>query len=69
MILHEGQVYRCLNPICAAEIKVVRTPIDGDFTPKCCCGSDMKKPYLKPVLKIIAEDDQAARVFIAGIGH
>lgn len=65
MILQEGQVFRCVNPVCAAELKVTSSSIEGDFAIKCCCGSVMKKRYSKPVLRIISENDPAARVFLA----
>ncbi len=69
MILYEGQVYRCQNHACAAEIKITKASRCGEFNFRCCCGSVMKKPYSKPVLKVIAGNDQEARVFFAGIGH
>lgn len=69
MILHEGQVYRCQNQACAAEIKITKASHGGEFNFKCRCGTVMKKPYSKPVLKVIAENDQAAQAFFAGIRH
>jgi hypothetical protein len=63
MILQQGQVFRCVNPECAAEIKVTTSSISGDFAPKCCCGSVMKKRYSKPLLRIISENEPATRVF------
>ena len=64
MIAYEGQVYRCQNPACAAEIKIIKASRGGEFNFKCCCGGVMKKPYSKPLFKVIAENDQAACVFL-----
>lgn len=50
MLLRKGQRYRCQNRDCQAEIEVMRDSIEGDFMPRCCCGSEMKKPYSPPVL-------------------
>jgi len=49
MLLREGQRYRCQNRDCQAEIEVTKDSIEGDFRPRCCCGSEMKKPYNPPV--------------------
>jgi hypothetical protein len=49
----EGQVYRCQNLHCRCEIKVVKTSIEANSNPRCCCGSEMKKPYTKPVVRIL----------------
>lgn len=45
MIMLEGQVYRCQNPRCCAEVRVEKESIDGFSNPICCCGAEMKKPY------------------------
>jgi hypothetical protein len=50
MILQKGQRYRCQNQECAAEIEVTEGSIEGEFNARCCCGSQMKKPYSPPVL-------------------
>jgi len=65
MILQQGQVFRCVNRGCAAEIKVTASSIDGGFAFKCCCGGVMKKRYSKPLLTIICGNESAARVFLA----
>ena len=50
MVLEAGHRYRCLNPGCGAEIEVTKDSIQGNFRFRCCCGSEMKKPYSPPVL-------------------
>ena len=50
MILQKGQRYRCQNRKCSAEIEVAKGSIEGEFNVRCCCGSEMKKPYSQPVL-------------------
>ena len=60
MVLHEGRVYRCANRACAAEVKVMKASIDGDFTLTCCCSSVMKQPYSKPLVNRIIIGDELA---------
>jgi len=50
MILLTGQRYRCQKRKCAAEIQVTKDSTEGEFNVRCCCGSEMKKPYSQPVL-------------------
>jgi len=49
MRLKRGQVWRCINVACGAEIQVVGDagPEDGS-NPRCTCGSIMKMHYTKP---------------------
>lgn len=51
MIMVEGQVYRCQNRQCGAEVKVISGSVEGGANPRCCCGAEMKKPYTTPTLK------------------
>jgi hypothetical protein len=53
MSMTEGQVYRCQNRHCGCEITVVKPSTQANANPRCCCGSEMKKPYTKPVLRIL----------------
>lgn len=46
-----GQTYKCTNPTCRCEVKVVRLSATGGQNPRCCCGAEMKKPYAPPVLR------------------
>lgn len=49
MVLKKGQRYRCQNRECGAEIEVMKDSNEGEFKLRCCCGSEMKKPYSAPV--------------------
>lgn len=53
MILRNGQIYRCQNRQCRAEIEVTKESIEGESNPRCCCGAEMKKPYTAPVLRAL----------------
>jgi hypothetical protein len=53
MILRKGQIYRCQNPECRAEIEVVKDSIEAVSNPLCCCGSEMKKAYARPVFRTL----------------
>lgn len=51
MMMMKGQVYRCMNRSCNCEVVVSRgSDIEGNSNPRCCCGSEMKKPFSIPVL-------------------
>ena len=52
----EGQIYRCQNIDCRCEIKVVKSSINCGSNPRCCCGTEMKKPYTAPVLQELTSD-------------
>jgi len=49
MILRKGQIYRCQNAECRAEIEVVKDSIEAVSNPRCCCGFEMKRAYTIPV--------------------
>jgi hypothetical protein len=56
-----GQIYRCQNPHCRSEMKVVKpSGTVGGKNPRCCCGAEMKKPYTPPVLRELPSE---VRVF------
>ncbi len=58
MMMKKGQVYRCTNRSCNCEVVVTRgSEVEGDSNPRCCCGSEMKKPYAKPVLRDLSGAD------------
>jgi len=47
-----GTLFRCQNPGCGCEVEVMNVSGEAESNPRCsCCGSPMKKPYKKPVLK------------------
>jgi hypothetical protein len=49
VVMAEDQVFRCQNPACRCEIRVLRESIAGAANPRCTCGAEMKKPYSKPI--------------------
>jgi hypothetical protein len=51
MILLKAQIYRCQNQECRAEVQVTKDSIEGDENPRCCCGAEMKKLWITPVLR------------------
>ena len=53
MIMQVGQHYRCVNPDCRCEVEVVEPSTESMFNLRCCCGAEMKKPYTKPVLRLL----------------
>jgi hypothetical protein len=53
MIMGKGQLYRCQNPDCAAEVRVEKPSIDGFSQPICCCGAEMNRLYEPPALRKI----------------
>jgi hypothetical protein len=51
MTVTEGQIYRCQNRECNAQIQVIRPPRESSANFKCRCGAEMKKPYASPALR------------------
>jgi hypothetical protein len=56
MWMTEGQVYKCQNRDCGCEVKVTKPSIESNSNPRCSCGVEMKKPYKKPVLRMLDRD-------------
>jgi hypothetical protein len=63
MIMRMGQIYRCQNEQCRAEIKVTKDSIEGDSNPRCCCGAEMKKPYSTPILRRLETTAELTALF------
>ncbi len=63
MRLERGQVWRCINHVCGAEIQV-REPsaITDGSNPRCSCGSMMKMPYSKPRLRRFEATEEVKRL-------
>jgi len=56
MRFKQGQVWRCLNDACGAELMVTGTGLlDKGSNPRCCCGSVMKMPYEQPRIRFSEE--------------
>jgi hypothetical protein len=51
MSMIAGQTYKCTNPTCRCEVKVIRLSATGRQNPRCGCGAEMKKPYSPPILR------------------
>ena len=51
MVMAVGQVYRCQNRSCNCEVIVNKPSAEGTAKPRCVCGAEMKKPYVKPELR------------------
>ena len=51
MILLKAQIYRCQDQLCRAEVQVTKNSTEGDESPRCCCGAEMKKLWSTPVLR------------------
>jgi hypothetical protein len=63
MRFKQGQVWRCLNDACRAELMVTETGIlaEGD-NPRCCCGSLMKMPYQQPTFRSSGESQEVRKL-------
>jgi hypothetical protein len=51
MMLRKGQICRCQNRQCGAEVQVMRDSVEGESNLRCCCGAEMKKLWTTPVLR------------------
>ena len=62
-MMQRGQLYRCQNAECRAEIAVKEASIEGSGNPVCCCGAEMKKAYGAPVLRELTQDEAVVAEF------
>jgi hypothetical protein len=52
MRLKQGQIWRCINESCGAQIQVMQSGgLEDGSNPRCSCGSSMKMPYIRPQLR------------------
>jgi hypothetical protein len=63
MILQKGQVFRCQNKQCSAEMQITKDSIEGESNPKCCCGAEMKKAWTTPLLTRLEETPELLDLF------
>ena len=63
MILRARQVYRCQNSECGAEVEVLKASIEGTAKLRCCCGAEMKRPYLAPAFTTRKSTPELLRLF------
>lgn len=64
MSMNPGELWRCCNQDCRAEMVVQAATAEG-VNPQCACGSAMKKDYRPPVFRYLEflrleEPDRAA---------
>jgi len=58
-MMFAGQVYRCTNRRCNCEVIVSKgSQTEGGSLLRCCCGSQMKKPYTAPSLHEFSGSDR-----------
>lgn len=58
MQLKEHDGFICVKPECRAQIVVVKeASVPGK--PRCACGSEMKRVYRSPVLRVLNQIEQA----------
>jgi hypothetical protein len=63
MRLERGQVWRCIDQMCGAEIHVTElSAITNGSNPRCSCGNIMKMPYSKPQLRRFEATEDVKRL-------
>ncbi len=64
MEIRKGERWRCQNPACRSEILVTASSevVDGK-NPRCSCGRPMKKPYVRPEMKMVPSTEEARNCF------
>ena len=63
MVMIEGQIFRCQNRSCNCEVIIMKPSVEGASNPRCCCGSEMKKPYMRPALRELSSEVLLAHQF------
>lgn len=63
MRLVKGHVLRCQNLACRCEIQAISNSIEGHSTPRCCCGSEMKRIYAPPTVTKIKPTPELLELF------
>ena len=59
MAIREGELWICSNPNCRSQTYVVISAGTAvSSSPKCSCGSGMKKKYTPPSLRAIDDPDE-----------
>lgn len=56
MLMRQGQTYKCLNRSCNCEVVVTKASVEGRANPRCCCGAEMKKPYVPPTIRELSSE-------------
>jgi hypothetical protein len=55
MTMTENQIFRCQNRSCGCEVRVIRPSVEARANPRCCCGTEMKKPYTRPIFTRVSK--------------
>jgi hypothetical protein len=63
MLMIERQIYRCQNRGCNCEFIVIKSSAEGSSNPHCCCGAEMKKPYVPPTLRELPSEVLVGHAF------
>lgn len=54
MRMREAERWHCMDANCGCQIIVsVGANIEGRHSPRCCCGTAMKKTYSSPMIRVI----------------
>lgn len=66
MRMTTGEIWRCTNRECGCAVQVIigaRT--ERASNPTCACGATLKKPYVKPSIKIadVKESEQLKKTY------
>lgn len=66
-MMHIGQKWYCVNPRCCAELVVTKSSqlVDAD-SPRCGCGTLLKRVYEKPTVRRIVLATDEAHGSVAG---
>lgn len=68
MGIQKGERWLCQNDACGGEILVLASSQLQDVgNPRCSCGSVMKKPYIKPEIRISRMTEGAGNPTAIGI--
>lgn len=63
MRFKEGQVWRCQNDACGAELTITGTGmLEEGGNPRCCCGSILKMPYERPRIRFSEESQEVKKL-------
>jgi hypothetical protein len=53
MLMKSGERWHCINPACNCEVLVESDSNVSGGSPRCVCGSSMKRNYVPPVFKYL----------------
>jgi hypothetical protein len=64
MEIRKGERWRCQNPACQSEISVIASSeVVNGKNPRCSCGNPMKKPYVRPEMKMVPSTEESRHNF------